>query len=124
MKKVFALLIAFSIFVFMGAKGFQEVSHGNHVMDGKIMSGHEMVESDSSGSSSDECAKSCFMNAKREVFKAVLFSPPTVQKFMSLMVFAAFLLLVFIIFRNLRTFRLLPVPVKVFSGIDSTMLRE
>lgn len=124
MKKIFAFVIALAIFSFMGVKGFQEVSHGNHMMDGKIMSGHEMVEADSNVTPADECAKSCFVNTKREVYRAVFFSPSTVQKSVMLLVFAALMLLAFSVFRSLRTFRLQYVPIKNFSGLESTVLRE
>lgn len=124
MKKIFAFIITLAIFSFMGVRGFQEVSHGTHMMDGKIMSGHEMAEADSSGTSSDECAKSCFVNTKREVFRAVFFAPSTIQKSVILLVFAALMLLAFSVFRSLRTFRLQYVPIKNFSGPANTVLRE
>ncbi len=124
MKKFVAFIIALAIFSFMGVKGFQEISHGTHVMDDKIMSGHDMVVTDSGDSSADECAKSCFANTKREIYRVAFFSPSTVQKSVLLLVFAALMLLVFSVFRNLRAFRFQYAPIKNFSGLASIVLRE
>jgi len=93
-------------------------------MGGKIMAGHEMPSVEPDTADSDECAKSCFMNAKREIFNAVFFSQPLIKKFLTLMVFAVLLLLTFTVFRNLRTYRFQRIPAKVFSGLESTILRE
>jgi len=124
MKKFLTAILVTSIVLLTGSWGFQKYSHETHVMNGKIMMAHDMPSVESNAAKSSECADSCFVNDSRSVFNSALFSQPLIQKFLSLLIFTAFLLCSFVVFKKLRRVRFQDLPVRVFSGIESTILRE